>query len=161
MLAKNWHHIQWYRTGHQWYIVHLDTMFWGVGWLVLVLAGTGHTVDVFVSSTGDDSATGATEATAWQTFSRLANATIASGDTVHLVAGSRWDTPLVLHGGGAGCVGTMRGFIEHLTLSPTEGAVAGWVVDPGLPGNGSAPVAVQVELDGIKGEACSNPASVW
>eukprot|EP00038_Savillea_parva_P011208 m.195897 g.195897 ORF g.195897 m.195897 type:complete len:659 (-) comp19652_c0_seq1:128-2104(-) len=106
---------------------------------------------VYVSSCGNDNASGTSADQAWQTFDKLAASDVGPGDTVYLVSGSVWTEPLTLLGPGAGCAGTMRGFFEGVAVtSPTDVAVRGWVVDPLLPNNGSGPVNVRVEVDGVK-----------
>ena len=69
-----------------------------------------------------------------------------------LRAGDEWGEPLVLLGPGSGCAqGSMRGDFESTVVNSSAAHVEGWVVDPGLAGNGTPPVAIRVEVDGIGG----------
>jgi hypothetical protein len=98
------------------------------------------------SSVGSDAASGTDPARPWQSLARVASATVRAGDQVLLAAGDVWSEPLVI-----GCTGKgMRGDFEQLSINATgnTATITGWVVDSRLPGGGSAPVAVQVLVNG-------------
>ena len=117
---------------------------------------TAFAKDVYVSSsTGSDASDGKTLATAWKTFAKVESVSLSTGDSVVLRAGDVWSDPLVLSGPGAGChKGGMRGLLEAVVVNATSVFVEGWVVDPGLPNNGTPPVAIRVEVDGVGGLSC-------
>lgn len=119
---------------------------------VWVTSGAGH--DYFISSSGNDKADGSTAATPWRTFARLSSVSVTGGDTVHLVAGSVWDSPLVLETASVRCGDAMRGFLEVVTVNATAGSVRGWVVDPSL-NNGYGAVSIQVSIDSVGGKGGS------
>ena len=104
----------------------------------------------FIANDGSDAASGGDAAHPWQTFARLSNEILHGGDSVHLASGDTWSEPLVLTGVEATCVGShMRGDFERIIISSSSNvSLDGWVVDPLLPQNGTAPVNVRVTIDG-------------
>lgn len=106
--------------------------------------------DLYVSSSmGSDAGTG-DSTHPWRSLERVARETLKGGDTVHLMAGDTWEEPLVVRGPDASCAGSrMRGDFERIEVSAANITVFGWVVDPLLPGNGTAPVPVRVTVDGV------------
>jgi hypothetical protein len=118
--------------------------------LLLLHLAVGTCRDVFISSsTGADDAAG-DKAHPWRSFARLITEPLFGGDSVYLTAGDVWNEPLLIAKAGVGCSGHMRGFFEALDVSPTTAVVHGWVVDPGLSGNGMPPVAIRVTVDGAR-----------
>jgi hypothetical protein len=118
--------------------------------LLLLNSPLGACREVFLSSSsGSDDAAG-DKAHPWRSFTRLTNEPLAGGDSVYLAAGDVWNEPLLIARAGIGCLGHMRGVFEALNISPTAAVVHGWVVDPGLPGNGTPPVDIRVVVDGAR-----------
>lgn len=94
--------------------------------LALVLLGEAQGYvgkSFFLANNGSDSAAGTSPATAWRSFGRLANVTLAGGDTVYLRAGDVWHTPLQLQGDATGP--GMGGFVDAIGNT----SIGGWVVD--------------------------------
>lgn len=106
--------------------------------------------DVYVSSSaGSDDATGADSAHAWKTLSRVRNASLAPGDTIHLAGGDKFAEPLIVMTSGMRCTDghvAMRGFFEGLHVSNGTAVVTGWVVDPTDP---IEAVGVRIAIDGV------------